>query len=122
MSECIKAILSQEKDVIVVPNHSIIEKMDWRNVVLKKQDNGSWKDQTVTLWLSDDDNTVILSWLSEWDTIKWVYITEEAMIAAWVKENSDAWFWMPWMWGGMWPWMWWNRSNRWGNRGGMPRF
>lgn len=123
MSASVKAILSQQKDAIVVPNASIIEKMDWEKVVLKKQENGSRKDQVVTVWLSDDDNTVIISWLNVWDVVKWVYITEEAMIAAWVMENSNNGFWMPGIWG---PGMWWgNRSNRW-NRGGMwwwmPRF
>ena len=123
MSASVKAILSQQKDAIVVPNASIIEKMDWEKVVLKKQENGSWKDQVVKVWLSDDDNTVIISWLNVWDVVKWVYITEEAMIAAWVMENSNNGFWMPGIWG---PGMWWgNRSNRW-NRGGMwwwmPRF
>ena len=131
MSASVKAILSKEENVLVVPNASIIQKMNWENVVLKKQDNGSWKDQIVTLWLSDDDNTVIFSWLSEWDVIKWVYITEEAMIAAWVMEDSSAGFWMPGMWGGMWPGMWggmWGSRgwSRWGSRGGMwwgmPRF
>ena len=123
MSASVKAILSQEKDAIVVPNAAIIEKMDWEKVVLKEQENGSWKDQVVKVWLSDDDNTVIISWLNVWDVVKWVYITEEAMIAAWVMENSNNGFWMPGIWG---PGMWWgNRSNRW-NRGGMwwwmPRF
>ena len=123
MSASVKAILSQRKDAIVVPNAAIIEKMDWEKVVLKEQENGSWKDQVVTVWLSDDDNTVIISWLNVWDVVKWVYITEEAMIAAWVMENSNNGFWMPGIWG---PGMWWgNRSNRW-NRGGMwwwmPRF
>ena len=128
MSASVKAIISQQKDMLVVPNASIVEKMDWEQVVLKKQDNGSWKDQVLILWLSDDDNTVVMSWLNEWDVIKWVYITEEAMVAAWVMENSNNGFWMPGMW---WPGMWgmWggNRgsSRWWGSRGGMwwwPRF
>jgi hypothetical protein len=135
MSASVKAILSQQKDAIVVPNASIIEKMDWEKVVLKKQDNGGWKDQVVTVWLSDDDNTVIISWLNVWDVIKWVYITEEAMVAAWVMEGSDSWFWMPWMWWMWGPGMWWQGmwgwssrgSSRWSSRGGgmwwgMPRF
>ena len=125
MSASVKAIISQQKDMLVVPNASIVEKMDWEQVVLKKQDNGSWKDQVLILWLSDDDNTVVMSWLNEWDVIKWVYITEEAMVAAWVMENSNNGFWMPGMW---WPGMWGgNRgsSRWWGSRGGMwwwPRF
>ena len=130
MSASVKAILSQEKDALVVPNAAIIEKMDWEHVVLKKQPDGSWKDQVVTLWLADDDNTVIKSWLELWDVIKWVYITEEALIAAGVKESSNDGFWMPWMWPWMWwgPGMWWwsSRSSRWWNSrgGGMwwPRF
>lgn len=120
-----KIITSQNKWVILVPNQAIT-RSEWKSVVSLYK-NWTWINQEVEIWTSDENNTAILEWLSIWDKIRAMYISEEGLSSAWISTSNtpDAnmmWWWMMWVgwqnrsngniWGG-----WWTiRVSQWGIR------
>ena len=91
MSASIKVVLNEEKDVLVVPNPAIVDNDRWEKVVRLKKSETEWVDQVVEIGLSDDVNTVILSWLKAWDIIKGLYITDDAIANAWITDEEEFW-------------------------------
>ena len=89
MSASIKVVLNEEKDVLVVPNPAIVDNDRWEKVVRLKKSETEWVDQVVEIGLSDDVNTVILSWLKAWDIIKGLYITDDAIANAWITDEEE---------------------------------
>ena len=75
MSANVKVILESEKGKVVVPTPAIADNEQGEKIVsLKKWDK--WIDQVVETGISDDMNTVILSGVKVWDTIKGFYMNE----------------------------------------------
>ena len=75
MSANVKVILESEKGKVVVPTPAIADNEQGEKIVsLKKGDK--WIDQVVETGISDDMNTVILSGVKVWDTIKGFYMNE----------------------------------------------
>ena len=75
MSANVKVILESEKGKVVVPTPAIADNEQGEKIVsLKKWDK--WIDQVVEAGISDDMNTVILSGVKVWDTIKGFYMNE----------------------------------------------
>jgi len=90
MSASIKVVLNEEKDVLVIPNPSIVDNEIWEKIVRLQKSNWEWIDKVVELGLSDEVNTVVLSWLKAWDIIKWLYITDNAITNAWINDEEES--------------------------------
>lgn len=116
-----KIILNKTENVLVVPSQAITM-ISGENMVMLKQWQ-EWIETPVIIWDSDETNTEIVSWLSEWDIVKSMFYSTEWMEWIWLSVNSKdsnemIWGWFPWGWMGgpwMWGWMGWNRG--WGNMG-----
>ena len=86
MSANVKVILESEKGKVVVPNPAIADNEQGEKIVsLKKGDK--WIDQVVETGISDDMNTVILSGVKAWDTIKGFYMNETSAWNLWLNQK-----------------------------------
>mgnify|MGYP001693619660 CR=1 FL=1 len=86
MSANVKVILESEKGKVVVPNPAIADNEQGEKIVsLKKWDK--WIDQVVETGISDDMNTVILSGVKAWDTIKGFYMNETSAWNLWLNQK-----------------------------------
>ena len=86
MSANVKVILESEKGKVVVPNPAIADNEQGEKIVsLKKWDK--WIDQVVEIGISDDMNTVILSGVKAWDTIKGFYMNETSAWNLWLNQK-----------------------------------
>ena len=86
MSANVKVILESEKGKVVVPNPAIADNEQGEKIVsLKKWDK--WIDQVVETGISDDMNTVILSGVKVWDTIKGFYMNETSAWNLWLNQK-----------------------------------
>lgn len=78
MSANVKVILEEEKGKLVVPNPALADNEKGEKIVRLKKGNDR-VDQVVEIGISDDSNTVILSGLKLWDTIKGFYMNGTSM-------------------------------------------
>ena len=86
MSANVKVILESEKGKVVVPTPAIADNEQGEKIVsLKKWDK--WIDQVVEIGISDDMNTVILSGVKAWDTIKGFYMNETSAWNLWLNQK-----------------------------------
>ena len=100
MSANVKVTLESQKDVLLVPNSAIAENEQWQKIVrYQDKQTKQWSDKVVETWMSDEAQTVITSWLQEWDVIKWLYMNEQAM--------NNLWIW----WWNLTPWAWWVQTS-----------
>ena len=86
MSANVKVILESEKGKVVVPNPAIADNEQGEKIVSLKKGN-KWIDQVVETGISDDMNTVILSGVKAWDTIKGFYMNETSAWNLWLNQK-----------------------------------
>lgn len=98
-------IIEWKSDLLLIPSSYIQQRWN-KNIVLVKSQTGEARPQEVEIGITDDIQTEIISWLSEWDVvIKQVSLgSDDATATQW-------WFWLLWWWGG-WMW-WWDRPSWW---------
>lgn len=86
MSANVKVILESEKGKVVVPNPAIADNEQGEKIVSLKKGNKRI-DQVVETGISDDMNTVILSGVKAWDTIKGFYMNETSAWNLWLNQK-----------------------------------
>ncbi len=90
MNANVRIIVDEVNDAIVVPNPAIVENENFEKIVRLQTSNGNWIDQVIETWPSDDINTVVTSWLKEWDVIKWLYITDDSMSRMGLGQENNG--------------------------------
>lgn len=86
MTARVTIVLDEIHDVLVVPNIAISSTFD--GIFVMKVENGKYKKVAIEIWMSDQANTEIISWLSLWDIIMGVFIDKEGMDAAGLGDDQ----------------------------------
>jgi hypothetical protein len=88
MTATVTIVLEEAHEVMMVPNIAISTTEDWP--VVMKIENGKYKKTPITVWISDQANTEVLSGLTLGDTIMGVFIDPQGIASAGLNDKPSS--------------------------------
>lgn len=88
MNANVNVILEEYHDILTIPNPAIAENEEGEPIVRIKRGE-LWEDQIVEIGVADDLFTEVVSGVEIGDTIKGLYITDEAINSAGIGETEE---------------------------------
>lgn len=88
MTALVTVITAQSDNVLIVPSLAIVQKNE-KQFVQKKQ----WDEYVLTkvdIWVTNNFQVEITSWLIEWDVIKSSALDDQALQDMWIDESSAS--------------------------------
>jgi len=83
-------IISERKEDIVLVPSLAIDDIDWVKYVQVVNENDEIEFVEVEVWLTDNFNTEIVRWVSEWTEIIESVLTQEDFEKMWITPEWDS--------------------------------